>query len=200
MFKLIQKISKPLSKIIENKPLLITLIIINAVATILSFLTYVPGIFYMPWYLAIFKPLCPTYIGLFTIVLLIYAFRKQFPRGFTELAFIVVFSLGIISGVFYYLWLQNVGYTSYHFRNLFTHPLLFLESLILVPHLKKLKLQSYILIAVWLVLDFYFLIARHLFNYFDHPATLPFQFPVTVAMALLIIFAFSLTLFVKQEN
>ena len=169
-------------------------------ATIYSFFTYVPGIFYLPWYFMIFKPLCPTYLGLFTIILMIYAFKKQFPKGFTELAFIIGISLGLISVVFYGLLLHHIGFNTYHFTNWLTHPLLVLLALALFPHLKKLKLHYYIIIATWLALDFFFLVRENLFGHFRDLTAFYFNFPIVIAMAFLLIFSFSLTLFIKQEN
>lgn len=185
---------------LDKKLILYPLITIMIIATIYSFFTYVPGIFYLPWYLMIFKPLCPTYIGLFTALLIIYAFKKEFPKGFTELAFIVVFSLGITSGVFYALWLSSTGFSYYHLNNLVSHPFLLIGALMLIPHLKKLKLYQYLLIWGWIVLDFYFLISLNLFSYFNDPRALSFRVPVVILMAALIIITFSITLFIPEKT
>jgi len=166
-------------KLIHNKRILLSLLVLNFIGIILSFYTYLGDIEY---YFNIGKfyviPFFTVSFWLYLLAFLVVFYKylgKKIPEILVGFAFVYCFVYGIGSFIFYPLFMVFVrGLTLYHTWNILAHGFVGLQSLLFLDLIKKpRRFNVFILIGIFtlknlmdLLNDGFLYFAKFSFPYF----------------------------------
>lgn len=139
-------ICKKMQTLTTNKRSLLWIIALNAALAFSSIIVDWPWLMSVPPLLRPFAPICSLYPLLLTIWFTLTYFHKKIPTWFTAFIFMGIVSYGVMSWIYFPLYMSWKGINIHDVGSIFWVSLYAVQAIILAPHLKKMPYFHYALI------------------------------------------------------
>ncbi len=194
-----------LSSYKNNKKTLILLIILDIFLAIGSNIADYEWLSSVPHYLLPFAPICSLYPLLLAIWFILYYKKKNIHPAFTFFIFLAITSYGIMSYIYYPLYMLHYGVKFRLVGNIIWVTTYSLQSLIILSELRPIKYTYLILILSYFLFKDYS--DRYLgsfidINQSDFPENLKNIFLITILILNIILFitTIKITIFKKKQG
>lgn len=144
-----------MSNLKNSRKALIFLIVLDLFLAVGSNYADWPWLNSVKWYLLPVAPICSLYTVLIFIWFLLYFFKKNIPGWFTAFIFMAITSYGVMSYVYFPLYMSWIGVDFRNVGNMLWVTVYAIQALILLSEIKPLPVYQYLLIFSYFALKDY---------------------------------------------
>lgn len=197
-----QKFISFMDKLKYNNRSVVVLLLINAILTVGSYIADWDWLLAVPRHFILFAPICSLYPLLLLIWFTAWKFGKKIPDWFTSFIFLGIFSYGIMSWIYFPLFMGWRGVNFHDVGSIFWVTAYGLQAFVIASELKRLPIYQYGLILSYFLFKDY--ADRYLGTFWDitlypdYPEFLKTLF--TTCIVLLHLIGFFLIVYLPHKN